>query len=58
MTIQPLMGLPEVADYIGLSKPTIYRWWHDGKLPVADFTNNDRPLWLPQNVGYWWAHRV
>lgn len=43
------LSLPEVAEYIGVQRNTIYRY----KLPPEDAKIGDRKGWLPQTIDDW-----
>lgn len=37
-----LIGMREIAAYVGRSPRTIYRWMHNGGLPVAPLPSGER----------------
>lgn len=42
MTTPELLTLDEVADILGLSKTSMYRWAADGRLPVLTLPNGHK----------------
>ena len=48
-----LMGAKEVAEYVGLTKESIYVYKSQGKMPPIDVELSGRGYWLPDTIETW-----
>lgn len=47
------VGIPEIADRLGVKRPTVDQWQWRGILPAPTWTAGGRPLWLWRVVEEW-----
>jgi predicted DNA-binding transcriptional regulator AlpA len=48
------MGMVGVWRVLGVSDPTVWRWYQQGVMPPRDFvTGAGRPRWLPATIDGW-----
>lgn len=55
MTVQhpEVVGLPEIAERLGVKRPTVDMWRHRGVLPEPSWTVGGRPAWSWPQVEAW-----
>lgn len=47
------VGLPEIADRLGVKRQTADVWRHRGVLPEAEWTVGGRPAWNWSTIETW-----
>jgi len=51
-----VLGFPEMAELLGVSKTTPYLWWHRGLLPDPDYLSvNGNRAWDRETIVQWAA---
>lgn len=50
---EPVMGLQEIADRLGVSRDTPSQWRKRGRLPEPDLWASGQPLWWQSTIDEW-----
>lgn len=47
------VGIPEIAERLGVKRPTVDQWRWRGLLPEPDYTIGGRPAWEWDTIRAW-----
>jgi ParB-like chromosome segregation protein Spo0J/predicted DNA-binding transcriptional regulator AlpA len=55
---ESVLGMAELAEYIGAKRPTVYKWQQRGQLPPADLTVSGQPAWYSSTIDAWQSEKL